>query len=297
MDRSIARGLKNLFFARFVDEIEHDDRAFAALRKKYRSFPSRKKWRLFVDDFQASINKTVVATYVGASSRSPLLAVSRLSTVDRIDKKVQNFSERGLKISSHIRVNGQQCEAASFLVVAEHAIERLLQRQYSGRELNSEGFGLINLIPQLRYLPVWIAYWCMLNVRWLIWSGARNEDYLATADVLLPTPNGLFLGRVIASLIEIRTFIHQEQFSANQVACWNQMRMFSERYQGTAVPFLDCEYLYVFPEIVKEIKSFQLEVAGVRHLVDLCVADHAETSIKGDSGEKKHKWVDGPYFS
>ena len=200
INETLARGLKDRFFADFATEIS------GAFQKQLRSMSLRNikrgKWVRAARECVDRLERFSIASYEGGSKAKPYFVTTVLETLDSREYNTWNekclFSQQLLLSFDPAFVD---CTPGRFSI-GEHAIMRLFMRSPVGEDARGNLLPY-SIIKQLAYVPLWSTFWIWFH------KLTRKIDFRDELSIVIPAPNGVFIAHLSKedNEVEIRTFI------------------------------------------------------------------------------------------
>lgn len=220
IDESLARGLCSRFFNEANDHLENKLSRQKATRK-FRQ--TRASWARFVSDIDIALNRLMLTSYEGGSTRQPYFAFCGLF-IDK-HREVNHWHERAIQgQQSFFDFNGNVESIPAPFSIGEHAVARMFERGHFNIRQNNE-FDVLGILDGFEQVPLWAAFWSRLGV-FLRGHGLEVDQI----EPIIPSHAGLFLGRLSLSsdvshfpVVEIRTFIDNELLSNAQALAQREM--------------------------------------------------------------------------
>ena len=216
MANQTAQRLRSRFFNEISEKINSDiDRFHRAPRLKR----TRAGWDRFAATSRECLKDSMLFTYEGGSKRAPYLFLGGMH-IER-NRPFNTWKEHCLRgVLSYVTLNGGANGCLSPFSVGEHAIARLIERGKIDLITNRGEFEVARILPSLKSIPVWSAFWTRLLI---VASSAAGIEF--PLRPVVPTEYGLFMcemsydknssGRRVP-ILEVRTFLENESLSPLQ---------------------------------------------------------------------------------
>lgn len=280
IDESLARGLCSRFFNEVSDRLENRLYRGKALRKFKQT---RASWARFLIDFDTALDKLMLTSYEGGSTRQPYFAFCGL-IIDK-HREVNHWHERAIQ--------GQQfffdfdCNLESIpapFSIGEHAIARMFERGHFNIRQNNE-FDVTGILDGFEQVPLWAAFWSRLG----FWLQGQGLD-INLIEPVIPSRAGLFLGRLSLSddvsrfpVVEIRTFINNELLSNIQAFVQREMLASSKILVHSPLAFFPLVTVYQIDDLTFLERVLHYKLRSSLSFISLLVTDSIDDERQRES--------------
>lgn len=280
IDESLARGLCSRFFNEASDRLENRLHRGKILRKFKQT---RASWARFVSDVDTALDKLMLTSYEGGSTRQPYFAFCGL-IVDK-HREVNHWHERAIQGQQFFFDFGCNLESipAPFSI-GEHAIARMFERGHFKVRQNND-FDVMAILDGFEHMPLWAAFWSRLGV-WLRGHGLDVDQI----ETVIPSHAGLFLGRLSLSsdvsrfpVVEIRTFVDNELLSNVQALVQCDMLASSKMLVRSPLAFFPLVTTYQIDDLTFLERVLHYKLRSSLSFISSLVSDSIEDEKQRES--------------
>jgi len=223
---SLARGLTTRFF-REMDEFA--TKAELQLLTKIPKIKDRNSYKKYIQEMKRSLGEAILVDYLGGSNSKPYFALDLIEIYK--EREFNEWKEKCLTGSTLIFSYDPRVfdTLQARYTLSEHAIFRLFCR--TKPNLIGKIVDYKYILTQLKHVPLWSNFWQLQYF--------YDEDTIPKINAFLPAPDGLFLGDFNKEkrLIDVRTFISDNQLSEKQYAAKSALLKIGEPYLSSPLSF------------------------------------------------------------
>ena len=249
---SLANGLTTRFFKEMEDGA---DRVISLFLEKQRNLKKRNKknFTKITNNVRSNFAHYALAIYEGGSASKPYLACDLLTAVK--DRELNSWNERCLTGNTLLIVFDPEFMDVfpAIYNIGEHAISRLFLR--SGFEFKNNTIDYKHITEELVFIPLWANFFATILML------SEELPFYGNCYPVIPAPHGLFLCEFkYPCLIEIRTFISDQQLTHEQMIAKNLLIRAGEGLSESAICFscaLSCSGIDT-PDFLEPIISIRL---------------------------------------
>jgi hypothetical protein len=264
---SLAKGLKSRFFTELPEELNVKIDAFAkSLTKKN----SPKLWEHYAKSASSIFSNHALSVYLGGSKRKPYLGICalRLGT----DRDFKNWKE-DFVTSYNVILNYEPREVfdmTGVFILGEHVVSRLYQR--SRLRKGNDQLDIDFILPELRCIPVWAAYWTYA------FHEMHDRFGIERLSAIIPGSTGLFFAdcSTDSPFIEIRTFVGDDQLTYPQQASKESMLAAATHVQSSVLSLGVLPGSHLLDENMVERCYLSSKIRPVADAVSSCIFQHVE---------------------
>jgi len=244
---------------------------------------TRASWARFVSDVGTALDKLMLTSYEGGSTRKPYFALCGL-IIDK-HREVNHWHERAIQ--------GQQfffdfdCNLESLpapFSIGEHAIARMFERGHFNVKQNND-FDVTGILDGFGQVPLWAAFWSRLGV--CLRGHGLDVDQI---EPIIPSHAGLFLGRLSLTndvsrfpVVEIRTFIDNELLSNVQALVQRDMLASSKILVRSPLAFFPLVTAYQIDDLTLLERVLHYKLRSSLSFISSLVSDSIEDEKQRES--------------
>ena len=274
---SLANGLTTRFFKEMEDGA---DRVISLFLEKQRNLKKRNKknFTRITNNVRSTFAHYSLAIYEGGSAGRPYLAFDLLTVTK--DRELNSWNERCLTGNTLLIVFDPDFIDVfpAIYNIGEHAISRLFLR--SKVEFKNNTIDYKHITEELVFIPLWANFFATILML------SEELPFYGNCYPVIPAPHGLFLCEFkYPCLIEIRTFISDQQLTHEQMIAKNLLIRAGEALNESAICFscaLCCSEIDR-PDILEPIISKRLfnsdEFSTLKNVIFHRIEDDRERAV------------------
>lgn len=283
IDESLARGLCSRFFNEVSDRL---DNKLSREKTLIKFKQSRASWARFVNDVDRSLDKLMLTSYEGGSTRQPYFAFCGL-IIDK-HREVNHWKERAIQGRQFFFDFGSNLEStAAPFSIGEHAVARMFERGHFNVRQNND-FDVFRILDGFEHVPLWAAFWSRLGV-YLRGHGLEVDQI----EPVIPSRAGIFLGRLSLAtnvspfpVVEIRTFVDNELLSNVQALVQREMLTSSKMLVRSPLAFFPLVTAYQIDDLTFLERVLHYKLRSSLSFISSLVSDSIEDEKQRESYRK-----------